>query len=99
MQTRDYIYVDDVIDALMLGFALASGTYNVGTGVETKLLDVLDIINKLTRARPSARFQPPKANEIKRSAADITKLRSIGWRPKVSIEEGISRLLGSEVKT
>ena len=92
MQTRDYVYVDDVVSALLLGFR-HSGLYNVGTGVETKLLDVIDIIHRLSDIEPNIKSEPPNDKEIKRSVADISKIKSLGWSPKVSAEEGIRRIL------
>lgn len=93
MQTRDFVYVSDVVDALMLGIE-NSGTYNVGNGVETSISDVIDIIHKMSRAKPTVRFELPK-NEAQRSRADITKIKSIGWKPKITIDEGIKLTLQS----
>ena len=93
LQTRDYVYVTDVVDALLLGLGDISGVFNVGTGVETKLLDIIDIIHRLTKAKPFIKFEMPKENEIKRSVADITKIKQTGWAPKVSLEGGIRKIL------
>lgn len=92
LQTRDYIYVTDVVDALLLGIE-NSGLYNVGTGVETSILQLLDIFNEITKIRPSTKFTMPIENEIKRSRADITKIKKLRWEPKISLEEGIKLLL------
>ena len=74
MQTRDYVYVDDVVNALMLGFEL-NGLYNIGTGIETKVVNVIDMISNITRAKATIRFEKPK-QEIQRSKADISKIRN-----------------------
>ncbi len=96
MQTRDYVYVQDVADALMLGLE-KSGIYNVGTGYDASLLEVLDIIHSITRAKPEYKFELPNEKEIKRSRADMTKTKTeIGWSPKVDLEAGILKTLEAE---
>ncbi len=96
MQTRDYIYVQDVVDALLLGLE-NSGTYNVGTGYEASLLEVIDTIHAITRAKPEYKFELPNEKEIKRSRADITKIRKeLGWSPKVDLKTGILKTLEAE---
>lgn len=96
MQTRDYVYVSDVADALVLGIE-NSGTYNAGTGQETSLLEVLDIVQEITRAKPEYKFELPNEKEIKRSRADITKIKNeLGWAPKVDLKTGILKTLEAE---
>jgi UDP-glucose 4-epimerase len=96
MQTRDYIHVQDVIDALMLGLD-HEGTYNVGTGYEASLLEVLDIIHTITRAKPEYKFELPQKQEIKRSRADISKIKTkLGWSPKIDLKTGVMKMLEAE---
>ncbi|MBI4019335.1 MAG: NAD-dependent epimerase/dehydratase family protein [Candidatus Aenigmarchaeota archaeon] len=90
LQTRDYVYVDDVVDALMLGMN-SEGIYNVGTGSETSLLNLVTMIERSCGAGTSIKFEDAK-NEIQRSKAIITKIKAIGWSPKVALEEGIRRI-------
>ncbi len=90
MQTRDYVYVDDVVNALMLGFE-HSGLYNVGTGIETNVLDIIDIIQKISGKNAKVRFTMPK-QEIQRSRADIKKISGL-WKPTFGIKEGIKQTL------
>ncbi len=92
IQTRDYVHVDDVVNALLLGFD-HEGIYNVGTGKETNLLDIIDIIQRISGIRAHRKFTIPK-KEIQRSRADITKILEI-WRPEVSLKLGIKELLDS----
>jgi len=96
MQTRDYVHVQDVVSALMLGLE-NSGIYNVGTGRETSLLEIIDNIHEITRAKPEYKFALAKAGEIKRSKADISKIKSkLGWSPKIDIKSGILMTLEGE---
>ncbi len=95
MQTRDYIFVSDVIDALLLGME-NKGIYNVGTGVETSLLELIDTIEKVSNSKPSMKFEKPNESEIMRSRAGISRIKQLGWKPKVTLEEGIKKVIGKE---
>ncbi len=92
MQTRDYVYVDDVVNALMLGMEL-NGVYNIGTGIETKVVNVIDMISNVTRAKATVRFEKPK-QEIQRSKADISKIKNY-WHPVIDLQKGIELTLKS----
>ncbi|MBI2173133.1 MAG: NAD-dependent epimerase/dehydratase family protein [Candidatus Aenigmarchaeota archaeon] len=94
LQTRDFVHVDDAVNALLIGLE-KSGVYNVGTGVETSILNLIDMIFAMTRNKPNARHEQEK-KEIKRSKADITKIKALGWEPKVAIKDGIKSLLKSK---
>lgn len=94
MQTRDFVYVDDVVSALMLGME-NSGIYNVATGKETSVLELIDLVQSATNAKATIKFMQPDANDIKRSKADIRKITTLSWTPAVSLEEGIRLILKS----
>ena len=94
-QTRDYIYVDDVVSALVMGLQM-SGTYNVGTGKETSLLEVVDMIHAMTKSKPDIKFTAAPPGEIMRSKADITKIQQTEWYSKVQIQGGIELVLKSQ---
>jgi UDP-glucose 4-epimerase len=100
-QRRDYIYIEDVVDALMLlgdvdrAAAATQSVYNVGTGVGTPLVDMAKAI---AHAAGAGRLEfvdwPPLAEQIETGdfVADISRIRNeLGWRPAVSIEEGLRR--------
>ncbi len=92
IQTRDFVHVNDVVGALLLGIE-KSGVYNVGTGVETSLIHLIDKIHSITKSKPSAKFAQPVEGDIKRSKAEIGKIKAAGWSPKISLEDGIRSLL------
>jgi UDP-glucose 4-epimerase len=93
LQTRDWVYVDDIVAALLLGLN-TKGIFNVGTGRETTLLAALHIAEKMAGKEVGIKFVPGIAGEISRSAADIRKIKEeIGWSPRVSLEEGVRRIL------
>jgi UDP-glucose 4-epimerase len=95
-QTRDYVHVDDVVDAnLRAADTACLGAYNIGTGREC---DVNELYSHIARAagvdRPP-RHGPAKAGEQRRSQLDITRAAErLGWRPRIGLDEGISQTVG-----
>ncbi len=95
MQTRDFVYISDAIDALILGIE-NKGIFNVGTGREASLLEIIDTMHNITKAKPEYKFELPNDKEIKRSKADISQIKGIGWSAKIALDEGIRLVLLSE---
>ncbi|MEO2069522.1 MAG: NAD-dependent epimerase/dehydratase family protein [Desulfurobacteriaceae bacterium] len=93
-QTRDFIYVKDVVKSILLVSEreeTAGEVYNVGTGKETSLLDLVETLKEISGKFPNVRFLPQRKGDIKRSVADISKLKSLGFKPEVSLKEGLKR--------
>ena len=83
-QTRDFVHVSDVVSANMLvADRDVNGVYNVGTGVEYSVNQIADLISD------DQVYIPARVGEARRSVADISKIKSIGWRPNVKLEEWI----------
>ena len=83
-QSRDFIHVSDVVSANMLvSDKDVNGVYNVGTGVEYSVNQIADLISD------DQVYIPARVGEARRSVADISKIKSIGWRPNVKLEEWI----------
>jgi nucleoside-diphosphate-sugar epimerase len=90
-QTRDFVYIGDMVEALILASSekeAAGQTYNVCTGKETKIRDVISEIARLTGGKSDA-VLPYRENEVFSHFGDNRKLISIGWKPKTSIEQGL----------
>jgi UDP-glucose 4-epimerase len=96
-QRRDYIYIDDVVEALaaMASRSKTSGIYNVGTGTGTPIADMAAAI---VRAAGGGRVEfvawPPLAEQIETGdfVADVTRIRTeLGWRPQIALDEGLRR--------
>ncbi|MBI4174945.1 MAG: NAD-dependent epimerase/dehydratase family protein, partial [Candidatus Aenigmarchaeota archaeon] len=94
-QTRDFIYVDDVVNALIMGMKM-EGVYNIGTGKEMSLLEVIDMIHAMTKAKPNIKFTAPLAGDVQRSRADISKIQQTEWFPRVELNDGIRKVLMTE---
>jgi UDP-glucose 4-epimerase len=103
-QTRDYIYVEEIVEALLAaGENDAYGAYNLGRGVETSVLDLVDTLDKLGREagvlenrKFEPEFAPPRAGEVLRNALDPAKAREVlGFESKVELEDGLRQTLES----
>jgi UDP-glucose 4-epimerase len=96
--TRDYVYVGDVVAALIAANGI-SGTFNIATGVET---DVLTLWNVLKQAAGSDIAPEPadlRPGELKRSCLDTSRAaRELGWRATVPIEQGLQRTYAALVE-
>jgi len=96
-QTRDFIHISDVIDAIMKAMSIerARGVFNIGSGKAVTINQLAKLILKtLNREDLKPVYAPPRPGDIKHSIADITKSRKIlGFEPKISLEEGIKTLI------
>ena len=93
-QTRDFTYIDDVVQAnLKAASSAASGvTVNVGSGRRTSLLDLLSEVNRLLEAEVSPDLRPARAGDVRDSLADISLARELlGYEPKYSLTEGLQQ--------
>ena len=92
-QTRDYVYVDDVVDAnLRAAEAETVGSYNVGTGRECDVNELYRLIADAAGVSQPARHAPARPGEQRASCLDVSAARAqLGWSPQVPLEEGISR--------
>lgn len=97
-QTRDYTYVADVVAAnLRAADSTVSGAYNIGTGQETSVLDLVEAMGGLASSGGfSPEFAPARPGEVLRSVLDPTRAGEVlGWHPTVSLPEGLRRTLAS----
>ncbi len=90
-QTRDFVYVDDVVSALLLARAGGSGELvNVGTGTETSVKELFDRLAALTGSRYEPIYGAPRPGELHRIAVAPTKATELlGWTPTTPLEEGL----------
>jgi UDP-glucose 4-epimerase len=90
-QTRDYVFVGDVVKATLLTLNDSmSDVYNVGTGIETDVNQLFNLINEITRAKKEEKHGPAAAGEQLRSVITSDKLfNKFGWRPSTKLEDGL----------
>lgn len=93
LQTRDYVFVRDVVNANQKAFALEGRhVINIGTGIETDVNQLLLALNDIFGMDISPRHEPGKKGEQLRSVLDAAKAKEImEWSPEVSIGEGLRR--------
>jgi UDP-glucose 4-epimerase len=97
-QTRDYIYVGDVVSAaLAAGDADATGPVNIGTGEETDVLQLVEALAGLSgREDFEPDFAPERTGEVQRITIDAGRAeRELGWRPEMGLDEGLRITLDS----
>ncbi len=96
-QTRDFIYVDDVVRANLLAAdakAADGEILNVATGRPTNLLQLLETLRDLTGSRTEARHGPAQEGDVRFSVADVARAREVlGFRPQVDLREGLRRIV------
>ncbi|MEP0545796.1 MAG: NAD-dependent epimerase/dehydratase family protein [Rhodothermales bacterium] len=92
-QTRDYVYVGDVVRAILAGLDHeGSEIVNVGTGQETSVNRLFHVINDLTGGHADEVHADAKPGEQQRSVLDVSHAADVfGWQPQVELETGLSR--------
>ena len=90
-QTRDYIYVGDVVDAFLAAAeSEALGTYNIGTGVETSVLELGRLLANACDREFEPEMAAPRPGEVQRIAIDSALAADeLGWRAQTTLEQGL----------
>jgi len=90
-QTRDYVYVVDVVAATVTAADHAGGVLNVGTGVETSVLELHERIQRVAGVEGEPEFAEARSGELQRSVLDASLAqRELGWEPQHSLDEGLA---------
>ncbi|MGH2936557.1 MAG: NAD-dependent epimerase/dehydratase family protein [Solirubrobacterales bacterium] len=97
LQTRDYIFVDDVVAAMLAAAdSDLSGPVNVGTGIETDVLALARALGALADVPFEPEFAPPRTGEVQRITIDPSRAAAeLGWSPKTSLADGLRVTLDS----
>jgi nucleoside-diphosphate-sugar epimerase len=88
-QSRGWTYVSDVVDASTLVMRGGSGTYNVGGAVEASMNETIALLERLSGRTLDVTRHPPVPGDQRRTSADSSRIRALGWQPRVSLEEGL----------
>ena len=94
-QTRDYIYVQDVVDALIKSSKIDENLFlNIGTGVETSVNELVSTLKNTIGYEGKVLYYPKRDGELLRSVLDNSKAKKVlGWDPKFSLNNGIIELI------
>jgi UDP-glucose 4-epimerase len=96
--TRDYIYVDDVVAALLAAPGNA-GTYNIATGAETDVATVWRVLSEISGRDVEAKLADLRPGELHHSCLDVSLAeRELGWRSGTPIEEGLRKTYAALVQ-
>jgi UDP-glucose 4-epimerase len=97
-QVRDFVFVDDVVDALGLMLdASTPGTWNVATGRGTTVNGLLHLVERAAGVTLARRHLEAREGDVRVSRLDVAAAeREIGWRPRTSLDDGLRRTLEAE---
>jgi UDP-glucose 4-epimerase len=89
-QTRDYVYVGDVVRATLAAAERDGGVYNVGTGRETSVVELLELCQRIAGTSIDPELAPPRPGELQRSVLDPSRaVDELAWRPERSLDDGL----------
>ena len=93
-QTRDYVYVGDVVRAFLAAADTGRpGSWNIGTGIEVSVLDLVGIIAGIAGHPVTPVFVPARAGELLRSAVAVERAaRDLSWRPTMPLTTGVEHV-------
>jgi len=95
-QTRDFVFVKDVVSAnISAAQTDITGAFNIGSGRQTSVIELANLVLRLTGRDVAPLYHPPKPGEIRHSFADISRAREFGYSPKHNLEEGIRKTISS----
>lgn len=89
LQTRDFIYVKDVVSANMLASEKGNETYNVALGHSTSILALAEKIVEITNSKSELHFLEERPGDIKHSKADCSKFKQLGFSPQYTLEQAL----------
>lgn len=93
-QTRDFVFVDDVVDAFLLAAGRGGGLVNIGTGRETSVNELYAEIAKAMGSDAKPEYGPARTGELSHIALDASLAqRELGWSPKTSLPEGLEKTI------
>jgi UDP-glucose 4-epimerase len=102
LQRKDYVYIDDAIDAFLLAYhnAVPGEAYNVGSGTAITVNEIASLICQMMDVHPTVFYTGGKSweGDVESTQADISSMRSFGWLPQIDIKTGI-QLFYSWMKT
>lgn len=91
-QTRDYVYVEDIAKANLQSLNAPVGSYNIGTGIETSVSDLISELKKSSRTDFEVYHGEERPGEVQSISLEVSQAEKIlGWKPSVNLAEGIQQ--------
>jgi UDP-glucose 4-epimerase len=92
LQARDFVYVGDIVEAMLAAAGHDGGVFNVGSGEETTVLALHRACVEITGRNAEPHFAPERLGDVRRSVLDVSLAeRELGWRAGTSLVEGLRR--------
>ncbi len=89
-QMRDYVYVDDVVEANILALECPPDILNIGTGIATSVNELIDVLSAVTAEDVTYEHTSPRPGEVFKNVLDSSKAyKRIGWKPRTNLKQGI----------
>jgi len=93
-KTRDFTYIDDIINANLISLVKGNGVYNIGGGHRVSIQDLAEKIIEITGSSSIIQYKESKKGDAEHTYANTTKAqRELGWKPKTSLEQGLTRYI------
>jgi UDP-glucose 4-epimerase len=94
-QTRDFVYVGDVVAAVLAAVGQRGSTFNIGTGTETSVNELFEACRRIAGIELQAEHAPAKPGDALRSVLDVSRAeQELGWRPQTALAEGLELTWG-----
>ncbi|HLA64960.1 MAG TPA: NAD-dependent epimerase/dehydratase family protein [Candidatus Saccharimonadales bacterium] len=97
LQTMDFVYTEDIARANLLAAAsdATDEVFNIGSGIETSLVELAEALQRVMGSRLPLEFAPPRGtNGVARRLADVSRARErLGWKPEIDLDQGLRRLV------
>jgi UDP-glucose 4-epimerase len=92
LQSRDFVYVDDIVAALLAAVGRTGGPYNVGTGDDTTIADLHATCARVAGSSAKPRLEAARLGDVQRSVLDPALIgRELGWHARVPLDDGLAR--------
>jgi len=92
-QTRDFVYVSDVVKANVIACHSVTGVYNIACQKSVSLNTLAEVMGKILGIEVHPRYESPRAGDIRHSMADIGLAKGIGYNPDYSLDEGLAETI------
>jgi UDP-glucose 4-epimerase len=93
-QTRDFIFVDDIVSANCLAMTKGDGlVLNAANGIATSIYDIVQDITRIIGSKSTLSYTKERSGDIKHSLADISRIRKLGFKPQYTMKEGLEKTI------